>query len=67
MDSRVVSLEIAGIVVSLEISREILFVLRQKYTWTSLRFFLDFSVFFLGGEKSIFYDFVYDEQIDFLR
>ena len=46
--SRVVSLEIPGIVVSLEISREILFVLRQKYTWTSPRFFLDFPGLFPG-------------------
>ena len=38
----------AGTVVSLEISREILFALRQKYTWTSPSFFLDFPGLFPG-------------------
>ena len=39
----------AGIVVSLSrVDREILFVLRQKYTWTSLGFFLDFPGLFPG-------------------
>ena len=50
--------------------REILFVLRQKYTWTSPRFFLDFPGLFpvfSGVEKLLFYDFFYDENIDFLR
>ena len=45
--ARVVSLEIPGIVVSLEISREVLFGLRQKYTWTSPGFVLDFPGLFL--------------------
>ena len=38
--------------------REILLVLRQKYTWTSPSFFLDFPglfpVFFRESEKTIF-------------
>ena len=46
--SQSISAGTAGTVVSLEVSCEVLFVLRQKYTWTSPRFVLDFSKLFPG-------------------